>query len=254
MTSESQKKQRNFFRRKRIRATDFEFDQSQSIKDDIARKYNFEGDLLDIFVNNTGMLVYKWHHYIPIYDRYFSKYRGTEVRFLEIGVSKGGSLRMWRKYLGKDAIIYGIDIDPDCARYNGIHGEVRIGSQTDPDFLASVIKEMGGVDVVLDDGSHKMEHIRTTLEKVLPKVTDEGIYMIEDLHTSYWPNYGGGHASKKNFFNLVRLLIDDIHHWYHNKGIRLPKVSSHCRSVHIYDSIVVFEKGEMIRPTNSQII
>ncbi|MFA9421225.1 MAG: hypothetical protein ACERLB_13825, partial [Gammaproteobacteria bacterium] len=101
---------------------EFEFNNEESVRHHIETEYNFSGDLLDIFENNTGVMVHKWHHYIPIYDRYFSKYRGEKVRFLEIGVQKGGSLRMWRKYFGEDAIVYGIDIDQSCARYNGLHG------------------------------------------------------------------------------------------------------------------------------------
>ena len=78
---------------------------------DIREKFGFDGDLLQIFTQNSGAVVNKWHHYIPIYERYFGRFRGQSVRFLEIGVSMGGSLQMWRKYLGDDAILFGIDID-----------------------------------------------------------------------------------------------------------------------------------------------
>ncbi|KAG1649487.1 putative 14 protein in nqo3 5'region [Nymphon striatum] len=114
-----------------------------------------DGDLLDIYAGNEGVKVHKWHHYLPLYDRYFGQYRNTPVKFLEIGVNNGGSLQMWRRYLGPDAVLCGIDINPDCAQYDGQSGMVRIGSQDDPEFLAEVVKEMGGVDVVLDDGRTK---------------------------------------------------------------------------------------------------
>ena len=73
--------------------------------------------------------------------QFFGAYRGKKIRFLAIGVSKGGSLQMWRKYFGEDAIIYGIDIDPECAQLDGIAGQVRIGSQADTAFLESVVAE-----------------------------------------------------------------------------------------------------------------
>ena len=70
------------------------------------------------------------------------------MRFLEIGVAEGGSLKMWRRYFGPRAVLCGIDINPACARFDGEHGRVRIGSQTDPEFIEAVLAELGGFDVV----------------------------------------------------------------------------------------------------------
>lgn len=155
------------------------------IKDDIQTKYGYSGALLEIFADNKSEEVHKWHHCIPIYDRYFSRFRGRKIRFLELGVSKGGSLQMWRKYFGDEAIIFGIDINKDCAIFIGKVGQVRVGSQTDPKFLQSITEEMGGIDIVLDDGSHQMKHIKYSLNYLFPKLNYGGIYLIEDLHTSY---------------------------------------------------------------------
>src|SRR6056297_2733088 len=91
--------------------------------------YVRRGTLAKLFSQNDGPTVHKWHHYIPLYDTYFSRYRNTNVRFLEIGVAEGGSLQMWRKYFGPSATIFGIDIDEGCARLNGHSAQVRIGSQ-----------------------------------------------------------------------------------------------------------------------------
>jgi hypothetical protein len=234
------------------RMQDYAFS-GDDILEDIESRYGFDGDLAQIYVQGSSQLVHKWHHYLPIYDRYFSKFRGEPVRFLEIGVAKGGSLSLWRKYLGQNAVIFGVDIDPDCARFDGIDGQVRIGSQDDPAFLSGVVAEMGGVDVILDDGSHTMEHIRATLEHLLPQVSQSGVYMIEDLHTAYWADYGGGYYSKDNFFNYVRSLVDDMHAWYHMEGQKHPDVSRCCASIHIHDSICVIDKGEMQRPTHSTV-
>lgn len=237
---------------KRGNLRQFKFN-GEDVRTDIETRYQFQGDLLDIYVTGSEQLIHKWHHYLPIYDRYFSKWRGTNVRFLEIGVSKGGSISMWRKYFGDDAIIYGIDIDESCAQYDGLAGSVRIGSQDDPRFLERVIEEMGGVDVVLDDGSHVMQHVRTSAEIILPILEEGGIYMIEDLHTAYWKSYGGGFARKANFFNYLREVVDDIHHWYHVTKLQHPNVSLNCDAIHIHNSICVFEKSSPQRPTHSKI-
>ncbi len=232
---------------------DFTYDDRTDVRKEISEKYGFTGDLLDIFAGNKGLPVHKWNHYIPIYDRYFSRFRGTKFRFLEIGVFKGGSMSMWRKYFGPDATIYGIDIDEDCRKFDGMDGCVRIGSQADPDFLAAVVREMGGVDVVLDDGSHRMEHVKKSLEVLFPKVSDGGIYMIEDLHTAYLRKYGGGFRSPKNFYSYLRGMIDDMHKWYHFGPIRHKEIASGLSSIHIYDSITVLEKNGCYKPANSLI-
>jgi hypothetical protein len=126
------------------------------------------------------------------------------VRFLEIGVSKGGSLDMWRSYFGPEAVIYGIDIDEACAQFDGRSAQVRIGSQDDPAFLASVVAEMGGVDVVLDDGSHDSRHIRASLDVLFPLLSEGGVYMMEDLHAAYWVSHSGGYRRPSSIMETVK--------------------------------------------------
>ncbi len=221
------------------------------VRKDIEEKYHYSGDLLDLFADNKDFIVHKWHHYIPLYDRYFAPFRGRKIKFLEIGVSKGGSLQMWRKYFGDEAILFGIDIDSTCVQYNGLAGQVRIGSQADTNFLESVVREMGGVDIVLDDGSHHMEHIPVSLKYLFPYLSDGGIYMIEDLHTAYWKKWGGGYGVRKNFFATILVLINDMHHWYHSRGLKLPEISYNCSGIHIHDSIVVLEKSKVHKLVHS---
>lgn len=227
-------------------------DQAQ---DEIFNKYGYDGSLLDIFSNVQDFQIMKWQHYIPLYDLYFSNLRHSKkkIRFLEIGVAHGGSLQMWRKWLGEDAVIFGIDIDPACAEFNGLSGQVRIGSQDDKEFLDSVIDEMGGVDIILDDGSHHMDHLAKTLGYLFPHLSDGGVYMIEDLHTAYWESYGGGYDTQKNFFRFVMNLVDDMHHWYHGRKLHAPEISKICPSIHIHDSIVVLEKNKTFKPAISVI-
>jgi hypothetical protein len=202
----------------------------------------------DIFWSNSGPVVHKWLHYLPIYDRYLGPWRDRPVRMLEIGVSKGGSLSMWRRYFGPDAIIFGIDIDPTCARFDGISGQVRIGSQADPDFLRSVVAEMGGIDIVLDDGSHVSEHMKASLDVLYPLLLDGGLYMIEDTHACYWRSFGGGHRHPDSFLETVKEMVDDLHHWYHPLGQSVAATAGHLTGIHIYDSIVVLEKGATVPP------
>lgn len=232
----------------------FKFNSSEEITEDIKYKYKYEGDLVHIFANNKKNIVHKWHHYIPVYDKYLSMYRDKKIKILEIGVSKGGSLQMWRTYFGDEAIIFGIDIDQNCKNYDNIAGNVRIGSQDDESFLISVIDEMDGVDIIIDDGSHMMDHIRKSFKYLFPKLNDSGLYIVEDLHAAYWPGYGGGLRSTNNFFNLIRDITDDMHHWYHGNNFKIKEVGNSCSSIHIYDSIVVFEKNKGISPVHSEVL
>ena len=71
-------------------------------------------DLEKYFHENTGRLIHKWKHYFEIYDRHFSRFRGTDVHILEFGVSQGGSLQMWKNYFGHRCKIYGVDINKHC--------------------------------------------------------------------------------------------------------------------------------------------
>ncbi|MFT6605156.1 MAG: hypothetical protein ACJA2X_000332 [Halocynthiibacter sp.] len=212
-------------------------------------KPGFEG----LFWSNTGPIVHKWHHYLPIYERYFGPYRDRNPRVLEIGVSKGGSLALWREYFGPDAIIFGVDIDPSCAKLNGQSGQVRIGSQDDPDFLKGVIEEMGGVDIILDDGSHISKHIRASLDTLFPLLENGGVYMIEDIHATYWKSHKGGYQQRGSIVSDLRQMYDDMHHWYHNEGQKIPATSDFLSAMHLYDSIAVLEKRQVPRPRHSQV-
>lgn len=224
-----------------------------SVKAHISGIYSYKGKLLEHFASNKDYKVHKWHHFIPLYDRYFGRYVGKPVRFLEIGVSDGGSLQIWRNYFGPQAIIFGIDIDPRCASLNGKSAQVRIGSQDDPAFLAKVIEEMGGIDVILDDGSHQMTHIKATLLALFPKIASDGIYAIEDLHTAYWHDFGGGFLFGQNFFKLLTQVIHDMHHWYHFRRPVYGSIASQCVGIHVHDSFVVLEKGAVHPPVHSII-
>jgi len=209
------------------------------------------GPIETMFWDNQGPPVHKWHHYLPLYDRYMAPLRDRPLRMLEIGVFKGGSLALWRRYFGPDATIFGIDIDPACAAFDGQHGQVRIGSQADPDFLTRVADEMGRLDLVLDDGSHYSDHIRTSFRTLFPRLADGGLYIIEDLHAAYWPDYGGGHRAPGNFMQDIATLIDDMHHWYHDQGEATAAAAGHVAGIHVHDSLVVIEKDKVREPRHT---
>ncbi len=215
-------------------------------------------DLGRIFFDHDGRLVDKWTHYLPAYDEQFAPYRegfpladGTTrpVRILEMGISQGGSLQMWRRYFGPEAVIWGIDINPEVLGIDDPDLEVRVGSQADPDFLRGIVEEMGGVDIVLDDGSHVASHQRESLRVLFPLLEDGGLYVVEDLHTSYWYEFEGGYRRSGAFLEVVKDLIDDMHAWYHKKPARSPiDAVGNVPRITIYDSVVFLRKASRTRP------
>src|SRR5688500_4073673 len=142
-------------------------------------------DLYQYFINNKDRLIHKWIHYFDIYDRHFSRFRNREIVVLEIGVFQGGSLQMWKNYFGKQARIYAIDIDPNCKKFEEENITIFIGSQSDRAFLNQIKKTIPPIDILIDDGGHTMQQQKTTFEELFTHVKDQGIYLVEDLHTSY---------------------------------------------------------------------
>src|SRR6516225_5164852 len=84
--------------------------------------------------HKSGRGIWKWLHYFEIYERHLARFRGNDVRLLEIGIYSGGSLEMWRDYLGPRCTIYGVDIEPSCKVYENSWTNVVIGDQGDADF------------------------------------------------------------------------------------------------------------------------
>ena len=86
------------------------------------------------FLTNRDRPIHKWTHYFPIYERHFARFVNQATTFIEIGVSKGGSLQLWKRYLGPFAQIVGIDIDANCKAFEEEQISIRTGDQSDPAF------------------------------------------------------------------------------------------------------------------------
>jgi hypothetical protein len=201
----------------------------------------YRGRCAEIFFDNDGPVIWKWLHYLAIYDTILAPFIGSKVKMLEIGVYKGGSLSLWRKYLGDDATLFGIDIDPRCAVHDGKFGNVRIGSQDDPSFLRKVIAEMGGVDIILDDGSHIGRHQQASFETLFPLINEGGLYIIEDMHTAYWSNFEGGLRKKGTAIEFLKAEIDKMHEHYFKDGLH-NQPTTEIDSIQFFDSIAVINK------------
>ncbi|HWB90375.1 MAG TPA: class I SAM-dependent methyltransferase [Puia sp.] len=209
--------------------------------------------LRDIFENHQGRLIHKFSHYFDIYERYFSKYRGTDVVILEIGISHGGSLQMWRKYFGEQARIYAVDINPDCKKLEETNVKIFIGSQEDRNFLEKLAGEIPTPDIIIDDGGHTMRQQITTFEVLYPYLKSNGIYLCEDTCTSYWYEYGGRRGKKDTFVEYSKRLVDYLYAWhFKSKKVHINEFTTSTNSIHFYDSMVIFEKMPRTAPKDMQ--
>ena len=213
--------------------------------------------LLEYFNSNDRRLVVKWMHYFEIYDRHFSPYRGAKPTVVEFGVAHGGSLQMWKHYFGDGARICGIDINPKCKVVEEDGIEVFIGDQEDRQFLQELVTSLGSIDILIDDGGHTMSQQITTFEEMYPSVSTPGVYLVEDLHTSYWKEFGGGLSKRNTFIEYSKRLIDNLNAWHidcrktrwrFGGKISVNDFTRSTYSITYYDSVLVFEKGKINEP------
>jgi hypothetical protein len=196
----------------------------------------------------------KWgaHWYAGHYQAHFARLRRRRLKVLEIGVggfddplAGGESLRMWKSYF-PNADIYGVDI-VDKRALQERRVTIFQGSQDDPEFLAHVVGQMGGLDVVIDDGSHRNAHVLRTFEILFPLLADGGIYAVEDTQTSYWPHFGGSSDElndPRTTMGFFKSLVDGLNHReFLRRGYAPSYYDEHIVALHFYHNLVFVYKG-----------
>ncbi len=198
---------------------------------------------LDILARKYGTDKYA-NRYTVAYQRQFAAIRHRRLKILEIGIGSGRSLRMWRDFFPRSTI-YGIDIH-DKREHEGRRITVFQGDQSDPLSLSKIADEIGELDIIIDDGSHVNEHIITSFHALFPRLAEGGVYAIEDLNTSYWPEYGGEWAILDNDFTaaaMLKSLVDGLH-YSKIPNYKPTEFDGHVVSIHFYHSIAFVIKGE----------
>lgn len=188
----------------------------------------------------------KLHDYARFYDFFLSGRREEEIKLLEIGIYMGDSLRMWNEYFPNNICILGVDtVDWECTctcdchdyqfdRWTKVcknqcevkcqHGSVskclstlgiktEIGDASDTEFLDKLKDKYGTFDIIIDDGSHLIEHQQISFNYLFNILNDEGLYVIEDLHTSYYDttkHKGGGIKKPGTTIEFLKDRIDDV--------------------------------------------
>jgi predicted O-methyltransferase YrrM len=193
--------------------------------DDLAQRHGTDKSALD-------------HKFTPIYEELLRGWRELPVKVLEIGVLEGASLRMWRDYFAAGRIV-GIDANPTRTSHAGKRIDVYIGDQADAPFLEEVASSEGPFDLVIDDGGHRAPQQKTSLRSLWPHVKPGGIYIIEDIHTSYLNGFEMGWREPETTVELLKYAIDDIHEKFHHQAVALRGIES----MHFYPELCVLRRG-----------
>jgi hypothetical protein len=195
----------------------------------------------------------KWgnHYYTPHYYTHLQHLRDKPFNLLEIGIGGysregqgGASLRMWKAFFPK-ANIYGLDLQ-DKSFVNEPRIRAFQGDQSDPGVLMEIVKEIGELQVIIDDGSHRPAHVIASFNVLFPLLADGGVYVVEDTQTSYWPEWGGKEDpdDTTTSMGMLKRLADGLN--YEELVIEpyQPTYTDlHVKSVHFYHNLVFVVKG-----------
>ena len=195
-------------------------------------------DFLETY-RQTPFFTVKQAQDLPVYYREFARLHDKpKLTVLEFGVAGGGSLHFYKSFLGKDARIIGVDLNPKCLEMQ-VHGfEIFIGDQSDPKFLASLFQKIGNVDIIIEDGGHTNFQQISTILAGIPFLNDGGVMLIDDMHCSYHVRWGN--PSKWSTVNFLKSQITDIN--YRSKLLHRKEepglFSTIVESITFYESLV----------------
>ena len=175
-------------------------------------------------------------NYFPIYDELLLKFVGQPVTFIEIGVLDGGSLFMWRDFLGNSARIIGIDMNPAAVKWREYGFEIFIGNQSNPNFWDELYGKVGSIDVLLDDGGHRNDQQLVTTLCSLPHIRDGGLIIVEDTQTSFMKFES---FKKFTFVNILKSKIELLYSRSSDLNLKENLYSKCVHSIQFFESICV---------------
>jgi hypothetical protein len=159
--------------------------------------------------NNIGTYSVKLSNYFEVYEHILTPFLQKKITLVEIGILNGGSLHFWREVFGDDARIIGIDLNENVKIWEKEGFEIFIGDQGDSNFWKKFFDEVGNVDIVIDDGSHTYYEQINTLINCVPNINHDGLFITEDVHSSFQNKYG--YPSKYSFVNFTKLISETLH-------------------------------------------
>lgn len=143
------------------------------------------------------------HFFTDKYDIALSKFRNLPVNLLEIGIYGGSSIKMWTDYF-KDGKIYATDIE-NKKFLEEENITIDQGDQGNFDYISNIFSGVD-FDIIIDDGGHRMDQQQITLSALLPRVKSGGVFILEDLHTSFMDDYWGNFNHPKDNSTLRMIM------------------------------------------------
>lgn len=194
--------------------------------------------------------------YFPAYVELFGHLVNKKCVFIETGVLDGGSLFMWRGWLGPEARIIGIDLNPDAIKWRDSGFEIFIGDQGDPEFWKTTLSEIGNFDALLDDGGHQSFQQIVTAIEAIKQANNDCVIAVEDTATSFMKDFSahGSHSFLEYAKDTTDILLGRSFEMYAN---RFPKklnaeVINEFRNVYsiqFYNGIVAFHLNKKYSQT-----
>lgn len=219
-----------------------------------------EQTLRQLYAEHRGKVSDKWESYLELYDRLFAAFRDQPVRLLEIGVQNGGSLEIWSRYFPDAIRLVGVDINDACARlvYDDPHVAVVVADANTDAAEKHIVSLAPSYDIIIDDGSHRSGDIVRSFARYFPRLEDGGLYVVEDLHCSYWAHFEGGLFNHDSAISFLKRLVDVVsfEHWgldcsrasilegiLGTYGVTIEEATlSHIHSVEFFNSVCVVRK------------
>ena len=190
------------------------------------------------------------HGYIEIYESYFEKIKDKKLKILEIGIADGKSLLTWSDYF-KNSLIIGIDIhkiDIEEKKLNRENIEIHQGSQSDKLFINELIEKYKEFNLIIDDGSHIAKDVKKSFDLLFPALKYDGLYIVEDMQTSYNHFFGGNPFDLKysnTHMNFFKHLTDSLNYQeIANPFYIEKKYDAEITNVSFYRNMVFVRKGQ----------
>lgn len=213
--------------------------------------------LVQLHEAHDGQVLEKWTGNLHRYDRIFQGMRDDPVRMLEIGVQNGASLALWARYFARAQVLVGCNINLDDS--NVQHDDPRIkmvaSDATAPGALTRIMDHSGQFDIIIDNGSHRSGDILRSFLLFFPTLSERGLYVIEDLHFNYFPDFEGGLRNTASSLAFFRMLTDFINriHWQEQQD-PIELLHPFAAAYEIDFDPVIFQRVASVEFLNSMVI